>query len=111
MVNGNNLIVSMGRTCSFGLFTSIIHLPLGKRSILNQYVVEHNEQLGEEVLNKYEKYQEQIDNNSKFRKMLEIEIGGLLLDMKSVIASDEKTRQLLDKVNDGQYELLQSTNE
>lgn len=78
-----------------------------KRSILNRYVDENGEQLGEKVLNKYEKYQNQIDDNSEFRKTLEVEIGGLLLDMKSVIANDDKTRHLLEKVNDGQYELTQ----
>ena len=76
-----------------------------KRSILNQYIDDNGEQLGEKVLAKYDKYQNQIDENSEFRKDLEVEIGGLLLDMKSVIANDDKTRQLLDKVNDGQYDL------
>jgi len=78
-----------------------------KRSIINQYIDDNGEQLGEKVLNKYEKYQEHLDENSEFRKTLEIEIGGLLLDMKSVIANDEKTRLLLDKVNDGHYEITQ----
>lgn len=78
-----------------------------KRSILNQYIDDNGDQLGEKVLNKYEKYQDQIDENSDFRKELEVEIGGLLLDMKSVIANDEKTRKLLEKVNDGHYELDQ----
>jgi len=78
-----------------------------KRSILNRYADENGEQLGERVLAKYEKYQNQLDDNSEFRKTLEVEIGGLLLDMKAVIANDDKTRQLLDKVNDGQYELTQ----
>lgn len=74
-----------------------------KRSILNQYVDDNGEQLGDKVLQKYEQYQNDIDANSELRKELEIEIGGLLLDMKSVIANDEKTRRLLDKVNEGQY--------
>jgi len=78
-----------------------------KRSILNRYVDDNGKQLGEEVLAKYEKYQNRLDDNSEFRKTLEVEIGCLLLNMKSVIANDEKTRQLLDKVNDGQYELTQ----
>jgi len=81
-----------------------------KRSILNQYVDENGEQLGEKVLKKYEKYQDRIDDDPEFRKNLEIEIGGLLLDMKSVIANDEKTRRLLDKVDAGQFE-LPATNE
>ena len=78
-----------------------------KRSILNRYVDENGDQLGEKVLAKYEKYQDQLDDNSEFRKSLEVEIGGMLLDMKSVIADDDKTRQLLDKVHDGQYDFTE----
>lgn len=76
-----------------------------KRSLLDRYVDENGEQLGEKVLKKYEVYQGELDDNSEFRKRLEAEIGGLLLDMKAVIANDEKTRQLLDKVDGGQFEL------
>ena len=76
-----------------------------KRSILNDYVDANGDQLGEKILRKYDRYQDQIDSDSEFRKNLELEIGGMLLDMKSVIADDEKTRLLLDKVNDGHFEL------
>lgn len=79
-----------------------------KRSLLNQYVDDNGDQLGERVLKKYEKYQDDIDSNSEFRKQLEIEIGGLLLNMKSVIANDEKTCKLLDKVDEGDFELSPS---
>ena len=70
-----------------------------KRSLLNQYIDDNGDQLGEKVLSKYEKYQDEIDD-----KELEAEIGRLLLNMKSVIANDEKTRKLLEKVNEGQYD-------
>lgn len=78
-----------------------------KRSLLNQYVDDNDGQLGKKVLDKYERYENQIDENSDFRKQLELEleIGGLLLDMKSVIANDEKTRKLLDKVDKGNFGL------
>lgn len=76
-----------------------------KRSILNKYVDENGDQLGEKVLEKYDKYQEQIDSNSEFRKNLEMEIACSLLNMKSVIADDEKTRKLLEQVDNGQLEL------
>jgi len=79
-----------------------------KRSILRNYIDSNGDQLGEKVLQKYEKYQDRIDEDMEFRKHLELEIGGMLLDMKSVIANDEKTRQLLDKVNDGEFDLLPS---
>lgn len=81
-----------------------------KRSILNDYVDNNGDQLGEKVLKKYEKYQERIDDDTEFRKNLELEIGGMLLDMKSVIANDEKTRQLLEKVNEGHFELHETIN-
>ena len=56
-------------------------------------------------MRKYEEYQNQIDGDPEFRKNLEMEIGGLLLDMKTVIANDEKTRLLLEQVNEGHFEL------
>lgn len=76
-----------------------------KRSLLNKYADQNGEQLGEKVLKKYENYQNRIDDDTEFRKELELEIGGLLLDMKSVIANDDKTRELLERVNEGQFEL------
>ena len=76
-----------------------------KRSILNEYIDDNEDQLGKNVLKKYEKYQDRLDDDTEFRKNLELEIGGMLLDMKEVIATDEKTRTLLEKVNDGQFEL------
>lgn len=78
-----------------------------KRSILNDYVDNNGYQLGEKVLKKYERYQELLDTDVQFKKDLELEIGGLLLDMQSVIAGDDKTRLLLDKVCEGDFELQQ----
>lgn len=79
-----------------------------KRSMLNDYVDANGEQLGESVLKKYERYQDRIDDDSEFRKNLELEISGMLLDMKEVIATDEKTRKLLEKVDEGHLELVES---
>ena len=102
----NYAMVSDGKSFKYKPKKSIIDQIIeDKRSLLNQYIDDNGDQLGEKVLSKYEKYQDEIDDNSTFRKELEVEIGGLLLDMKSVIANDEKTRKLLDKVNEGQYEL------
>jgi len=102
----NYAMVSDGKTFKYNSKKKIIDQIIeDKRSILNQYIDDNGEQLGEKVLAKYEKYQNQIDENSEFRKDLEVEIGGLLLNMKSVIANDDKTRKLLDKVNDGEYDL------
>lgn len=76
-----------------------------KCSILNEYIDSNGQQLGEKVLEKYEKYQEKLDSDPVFRRNLELEIGGMLLDMKAIIADDEKTRRLLEKVNLGNFEL------
>lgn len=99
-------MVSDGRTFNHKPPKTIIDQIIeDKRSLLNQYVDDHGELLGDKVLQKYEKYQDQIDSDSEFRKSLELEIGGLLLDMKSVIANDEKTQKLLDKLSDGKFDL------
>jgi hypothetical protein len=74
-----------------------------KRSILNTYIDNNGDQLGERILRKYERYQDQIDSDSKFKKNLEREIGGLLLDMKDVIANDDKTRKLLEKIDKNDF--------
>lgn len=76
-----------------------------KRSILNAYVDKNGDQLGRKILKCYERYTDSLDTNKDDRKKLEGEIGGLLLDMKSVIANDEKTRQLMDQVDEGKYVL------
>jgi len=76
-----------------------------KRTILNEYVDSNEEHLGKKVLDKYEKYQNRLDSDSSFRRNLELEIAGLLLDMKAIIADDEKTRKLLQKVDEGNFEL------
>lgn len=103
----NFAMVSDGKTFKFRPKKTIIDQVIeDKRSLLNQYIDENGDRLGAKVLEKYERYQDQIDDNQEFRKALELEIGGLLLDMKSVIANDEKTRQLLDKVDEGNFDLV-----
>ena len=76
-----------------------------KRLILKTYVDTNGDQLGEKVLQKYERYQDLLDEDVEFRKNLELEIGGMLLDMKTVIANDENTRRLLEKVDGGRFEI------
>jgi hypothetical protein len=102
----NYVMISDGKTFTHCPKKTIIDQIIeDKRSILNNYIDSNGEQLGEKVLKKYERYQDRIDEDPEFRKNLEVEIGGLLLDMKSVIASDDKTRKLLEKVNDGEFDL------
>ena len=78
-----------------------------KRMILKEYVDANGDQLGEKVLQKYERYTDLLDEDVEFRKNIELEIGGLLLDLKAVIANDEKTRKLLDKVNEGDLDYVE----
>ena len=77
----------------------------------NLYIEEHGDQIGEKLLHRYEVYQNQIDEDPEFRKELEMEIGGFLLDMKEVIANDEKTRLLLEQVEGGHFDLPDETEE
>lgn len=102
----NYAMVSDGKSFKFRPKKSVIDQIIeDKRSILNHYIDENGDKLGDKVLQKYERYQDLLDDDSDFRKNLEVEIGGLLLDMKSVIADDEKTRMLLDKVDEGEFDL------
>lgn len=77
-----------------------------KRSILNQYVNDYGERLGEKVLEKYARYCDNLDGDPEIREDLEVEISAMLLNMKSVIANDEKTRKLLSKVDDTEGDLV-----
>ena len=82
-----------------------------KRSLISRYIDDHADQFGEKLLQRYETYQTQIYENPEFRKELEMEIGGFLLDMKEVIANDEKTRRLLEQVEGGHFELPEDDDE
>lgn len=76
-----------------------------KREILNSYFDKNEDNLGKNVVEKYMKYQELLDSDKEVRRALALEIGGLLLDMKEIIANDDKTRQMLKKVEEGHFEL------
>lgn len=52
----------------------------------------------DKVLTKYDQYQDLLYANSQCRKDLE-------LNMKSIIAQDEKTRRLLERVDQGDFQL------
>jgi hypothetical protein len=98
----NYALVSDGKKFEYRPKKTVIdEIIESKRSILNTYIDVNGDQLGEKVLRAYERYQDRIDDDPEFRKTLEIEIGSMLLNMKSVIANDEKTRNLLDKVSEG----------
>jgi hypothetical protein len=104
----NYALISDGKTFNNKPKKNVIDQIIdSKRLILREYVDSNGDQLGEKVLQKYERYQDLIDDDEEFRKNLELEIGGMLLDMKSVIANDEKTRQLLEKVNEGDLDFVE----
>jgi hypothetical protein len=71
-----------------------------KRSLINSYIDDNGDKLGKTILTKYDRYQDLLDENDEFHKELEIEISAMLLNMRPVIANDEKTRKLLEKVRD-----------
>ena len=74
-----------------------------KRSLIYMYVDKNGDKLGDKVLKKYTAYGEHLDDKD-VQEQLQLEIGGLLLDMKSVIANDDKTRRLLEKVDEGHFD-------
>lgn len=74
-----------------------------KRSIINDYIEKNGDKITERVLQKYDRYQDKLDENSQTRKELEFEISCALLNMKSVVDNDEKTRKLLEKVVDNDF--------
>lgn len=81
-----------------------------KRTILNNYVGKNGQKLGRRVLSTYERYQEKLDEkDSPLLEQLELETAAMLLNMKSVIANDEKTRKLLAKVDRGQFQIGEET--
>jgi hypothetical protein len=71
-----------------------------KRSLINSYIDDNGDKLGQAVLDKYDRYQDRLDESDDFHKELEVEISAMLLNMKSVIANDEKTRRLLERVGE-----------
>ena len=76
-----------------------------KRSLISLYLEEHADQFDDRVFDKFEAYQNRLEVDPEFREELELEIGSFLLNMKSVIANDEKTRLLLEKVEAGEFDL------
>lgn len=94
-------LVSDGKTFEYKSKKAIIDQIIeDKRSIINDYVDKNGEQLGKKVLDKYNRYCDRLDDDPAVREDLEVEISAMLLNMKSVIANDEKTRKLLSKVDD-----------
>ena len=95
-------LVSDGKTFTYRPKKTIIDQIIeDKRSLISLYLEEHADQFDDRVFDKFETYQNRLEVDPEFREELEMEIGGILLNMKSVIANDEKTRRLLRKSRQG----------
>ena len=96
--------ISDGETFRFESKKNIIEKIIDdKRSIINEYIEKNGDKITERALQKYDKYQDQLDENSTTRKELELDIVCALLNMKSVVDNDEKTRRLLETVVDNDF--------
>jgi len=96
----NMALVSDGKNFIFRPKNTVIdEIIEEKRYLINSYIDDNGDKLGKNILDKYDKYQNLLDENDEFRKNMEIEIGAMLLNMKSVIANDDKLRKLIEKVN------------
>jgi hypothetical protein len=74
--------------------------------MLQTYV--DNSDLTQKIFNKYERYQNLIEvgqdeKKSEERKELEIEIAGMLLDMRDVIGSDPRIKSMLNDLEEGKF--------
>lgn len=70
-----------------------------KRNILNKYVDENGDKIGERVLKYYEKYEESLDNKEVMED-LEVDITCMLLNMKDIIEQNERDRRLIEKLKE-----------
>ena len=75
------------------------------RSMLQRYIDNPGGDLRQKVIKKCEDYFDLIDTTdgkkSERRKELEVEIGGMLLDMRSIIESDPCMKNMLDQLEEG----------
>lgn len=75
-------------------------------SWLQSYVDDNGDKLGDKVIKKYEQYRDLVEQShsdstesNQARDNLELEIGGLLLDMKNVIVNHfPQTKQMIDQL-------------
>lgn len=75
-------------------------------SMLQDYIDNNGEKYGQRIIDKYETYRDLVedgDKKSERRKDLEIEIAGMLLDMRPIIESEPYMKHLLDKLEGGEF--------
>lgn len=75
------------------------------RGMLQSYIDTNEDKLRQKVIGKCDDYFNLIDTTdgkkSERRKELEVEIGGMLLDMRSIIESDPSMKNMLDQLEAG----------
>lgn len=77
--------------------------------MLQQYIDTTDDNLGHKIIRKYEDYCDLVDTSvndtkkSERRKDLEIEIAGMLLDMRPIIESDPTLKPMLDRLEEGEF--------
>lgn len=77
--------------------------------MLQTYIDTNNDNLGQKIIKKYEDYCGLVDTSindtrkSERRKDLELEIAGMLLDMRAVIDSDSTMKTMLDRLEEGEF--------
>jgi hypothetical protein len=77
-------------------------------SMLQTYVDNNGEKYGQRILDKYERYRDMVEENNhekktERRKDLEVEIAGMLLDMRPIIEATPVIKQMLDKLEEGKF--------
>jgi DNA-directed RNA polymerase subunit N (RpoN/RPB10) len=68
-------------------------------NMLQEYVDHNSEKCGQKIIEKYETYRDLVKdgiNKSERRKDLELEITGMLLDMKPIIETLPYLKQIID---------------
>lgn len=73
----------------------ITELIENKRSILQQYFDEHRDSYGKKILEKYERYMDNLDDDEDLQKELETDVICMLSNISDVIGSDEWTQKLI----------------
>lgn len=77
-------------------------------SMLQDYVDNHGEKYGQKIIDRYERYRNLVESGehekkSELRKEIEIEIAGMLLDMRPLIESIPQVKKMLDQLEEGQF--------
>lgn len=73
-------------------------------SMLQTHIDNNGENYGQRIIDKYEKYRDLVEGEGELHKNLEIEIAGMLLDMRPIIESTPNIKKMLNQLEQGIYE-------